>query len=72
MIESLTARIQQSLSVSFKEFSGLGKTQKVDVIIRFLAVLELVKRGIVNVLQEAPFKDFRIESDKVATPRYSN
>ncbi len=72
MIASLTTRIQQSLSVSFKEFSGLGKAQKVDVIISFLAVLELVKRGIVNVLQEEPFKDFRIESDKVATPRYSN
>ena len=41
MITSLTKRVQSSLKMSFKDFSGMGKTEKVNVIISFLAMLEL-------------------------------
>lgn len=71
MIGRLTDRVQRSLKLSFKEFSGLGGTaKKVDVIVSFLAMLELVKQGVVAVAQHAQFGDIAIETDRVGTPRY--
>jgi segregation and condensation protein A len=56
MIDKLTERIKKTLKMSFKDFSGNGKgitrEEKITVIIGFLAVLELVKQGIVEAVQE--------------------
>ncbi len=70
MIDRLASRIQSALSLSFKEFTGMGRGKKADVIIGFLAMLELVKRGSLTVVQQAHFGDIRIESGGVSTPRY--
>jgi segregation and condensation protein A len=74
MISSLTDRIQKSLRMSFKEFSkshaGEGKEHKVTVIVSFLAMLELVKQGIVDVTQEKDFEDIHIETQQIGVPRY--
>ncbi len=70
MIESLTKRIQTNLKMSFKEFSQHGKTEKVNVIVSFLAMLELVKQGIIQVRQDRDFHDIEIESQSVGIPRY--
>jgi segregation and condensation protein A len=74
MITSLTDRIQKNLRMSFKEFSkshgGEGKEQKIHVIVSFLAMLELVKQGIVDVSQEKDFEDIHIETQKIGVPRY--
>ncbi|MFH1472955.1 MAG: segregation/condensation protein A [bacterium] len=59
IIESLAERISKSLKMNFKEAHGLssGKVsnitneQKVSIIIGFLAMLELVKRGIIRATQ---------------------
>jgi segregation and condensation protein A len=71
MIESLATRIARNLRLSFKEFAGLGKTEKTHVIVSFLAVLELVKQGVVSVTQHELFSDIHMESDTVSTPHYS-
>ncbi len=74
MIGSLTVRVQRSLRMSFKEFSkshgGEGKEHKVNVIVSFLAMLELVKQGIVDVSQEKDFEDIHIETQQLGVPRY--
>jgi segregation and condensation protein A len=74
MITSLTDRVQKSLRMSFKEFSkshgGEGKEHKVNVIVSFLAMLELVKQGIVDVTQEKDFEDIHIETQSIGVPRY--
>lgn len=70
MIENLTERITKNLKISFKEFSGIGKAQKIDVIVSFLAVLELVKQGAISVSQYDKFSDITIESDKIEIPKY--
>ncbi|MDQ3014598.1 MAG: segregation/condensation protein A [bacterium] len=70
MMESLTSRIQSSLKMSFKEFSGHGKVEKVNVIVSFLAMLELVKQGAIDVRQETDFDDIHIETQDVGVPRY--
>lgn len=69
-IEDLGKRIQSSLKVSFSEFSKLGKTEKVNVIVSFLAMLELVKQEIISVTQRSHFEDIEMESKDVGLPRY--
>jgi segregation and condensation protein A len=70
MIDSLTKRIQSSLRMSFKEFSGHGKEEKVTVIVSFLAMLELVKQGVIDVKQEQHTDDIEIETQNIGVPRY--
>jgi segregation and condensation protein A len=77
MIDALAARITKSLRMSFKEFSGEGSEKsaergaKLNVIVSFLALLELVKRGAARVEQSAAFDDIVIEADTVEMPRYT-
>lgn len=70
MISRLTERIEQTLQMNFKEFSGhsLGKAktkeEKVVVIISFLAMLELVRQGILSVVQDNNFDDILISKQE--------
>ncbi len=65
MISNLIDRVQTNLKLSFKEFTKINSTdakeQKVYVIISFLAMLELVRTGIVDVIQNNNFHDIQIE-----------
>ncbi len=70
MIENLTKRVTGALRMSFKEFSSGHKGDKVNVIVGFLAMLELVKQGIVHVNQEKHFDDINMETEGIGIPRY--
>jgi segregation and condensation protein A len=78
MIENLTKRITSSIKMSFKDFSGIGgqvnsslnREDKVTVIVSFLAMLELVKQGIIKVKQDNNFHDILMETDVVGIPKY--
>mgnify|MGYP000049346800 FL=1 len=70
VMENLAERITKGLKMSFKEFSGIGKEEKVNVIVSFLAMLELVKQGAISVSQDEKFSDITIESDNVGVPSY--
>ncbi len=71
MIGSLTERIGASLKMSFREFSGgASKGERVNVIVSFLAMLELVKQGVIAVAQENHFDDIHMETESVGVPRY--
>ena len=65
MIGSLTDRIQSSMTMSFKDFTKgefeNEKEQKVYVIVGFLAMLELVREGILDVLQSDQFADMTLK-----------
>lgn len=69
MMDRLTERVQTALSLSFKEFSG-GAKEKVEVIVSFLALLELVKQGVVDAAQHDHFADIKITNTAPATPKY--
>jgi len=71
MIGNLTTRIQSSIKLSFREFAKVGKEERVNVIISFLAMLELVKQGIVNVRQNSEFEDIEIETQQTGVPHYN-
>jgi segregation and condensation protein A len=70
MMDDLHNRVQRALTLSFKEYTG-NKTEKVEVIVSFLALLELVKMGAVEAAQYDPWGDIRITNTTSSTvPRY--
>ena len=71
MIMDLTKRVQSSIKLSFREFAKVGKEERVNVIISFLAMLELVKQGIVSVRQESHFDDIEMETQTTNVPHYN-
>jgi len=79
MINSLTERVKESFRMSFKDFAknhsnlkggGGDKDQKINMIVGFLAMLELVKTGLISVSQSYNFDDINMESQEVGLPRY--
>ena len=70
MMKRLEERVSKQLKISFRNFSGNAR-ERADVIVSFLAVLELVKQGIVMARQESKFADFDIERERVDTPQYT-
>lgn len=71
VITALTERITSNLQMSFDNFLGEGKKEKVQVVVSFLAMLELVKQGMITVRQETQFEDIHMESREIGTPRYN-
>lgn len=69
MMDRLLGRVQKALNMSFSEFAGDTK-EKVEVIVSFLALLELVKQGAVDILQHENFADIRITNTSAEIPRY--
>ena len=63
MIGNLTDRIKNSMKMSFKDFAGKAVTreEKIFVIVGFLAMLELVRNGVLEALQEYDGGDIIIE-----------
>ena len=67
MINKLTDRIQNCLKMNFKDFAGqaVTKEEKIVVIVGFLAMLELMRQGILNAVQEKNFEDIIIEKQEI-------
>jgi len=76
VIESLTKRVQSSLQMSFSQFSDSShkKTEqgkRVHVIVSFLALLELVRQGVVDADQGNRYGDIDIQKSGLP-PRISS
>ncbi len=70
MMDRLAKKVQSALTLSFNEFSK-GTKEKVEVIVSFLALLELVKQGAVAAEQHSVYGDIRIShTDSISVPRY--
>lgn len=67
-IQDLAGRISSAFRMSFKEFTA---GEKREVIVGFLALLELVKQGIIKATQEES-GDIVMEADAVSTPRFGD
>lgn len=79
MMDKLAERVQSAMNLSFKEFARLsaadraaqGSQQKIEVIVSFLALLELVKEGAVAAEQLDQHGDIHItHTAPASTPRY--
>lgn len=71
MIDRLKERITGALRMSFREFSGAHKSERVNVIVGFLAMLELVKNGLITASQDRLHGDIVMETGRVDIPRYN-
>lgn len=70
MMDRLARRVESAMTLSFKDFAMSAK-EKVEVIVSFLALLELVKQGAVAAEQYGEHGDIRIShSAPAAVPRY--
>lgn len=70
MIGNLTTRITSQLRMKFSQFTSEHRGEKVNVIVSFLAMLELVKQGVLHVSQEKDFGDIDMETRDVGVPSY--
>lgn len=71
-LEDVVAGLKKRLSSAFKaRFSELTKQKsKHDVIVYFLATLELVRSGSISVTQERLFEDIVLSAETAEVPRY--
>ena len=69
-IENLAQRVNTCLKMSFHEFAKVGSEKKVNVIVGFLAMLELVKQGVIAVTQDKNFGDIEMETENLGVPKY--
>ena len=70
VIKDLTKRIESSLRLKFSEFIGDKKAEKINIVVSFLGMLELVRQGIIEVNQGEPFTDIDMETKSANLPRY--
>ena len=83
MIERFTERVQTSLKMSFSDFAktqintansgakhSVDRSEKVNIIVSFLAMLELIKQGIIEASQDHFEDDISIETKSIGVPRY--
>jgi segregation and condensation protein A len=69
-IGNLAERISKSMKITFSSYKKLDRAERLETVVSFLAMLELVRRGSVYVIQRANFGDIEIESSEIGTPRY--
>ncbi len=69
MIGQLQKRIENQLQTKFSDLRS-GETEHRNVIVVFLAILELFKQGDVLVKQEGNYSDIELEKQGTDTPRY--
>jgi segregation and condensation protein A len=58
-IEELTKRLQEKINVCFSDMTHPG-CDRVELIVSFLAMLELIKRGMIIAKQESDFGEIQI------------
>ena len=67
MMTRLASRIERALSVTFKDFVGSPEDKR-EIVVGFLAVLELVKRGMLLADQGEHFTDISLSYAGAAKP----
>jgi len=70
MIENLSKRFVQAARTSFGSLTA--GASKEEVVVHFLALLEILKGGSIFASQSGTFGDIMVESDNVGTPRYGD
>lgn len=70
-IHKLAVRVQENIKTSFRSLIS-KRSSKADIVVNFLALLELVKRGALNAVQGKTFGDIELETHEVLTPRYGS
>lgn len=72
MLDDLALRMQTAVSMSFRDFASRTdiedpKERKVYAIVSFLAMLELVRQGLISVVQDNDFDDINLYKETSVT-----
>jgi len=78
-MDKLNQRIQSGIRMKFSDFANSKKAsspeevraEKINIVVNFLAMLELFKRGVLRVTQDAHFAEINLESEQTGVPRYN-
>ncbi len=76
VISDLASRVEQAIRLSFSDFvkdlpdGEVGKKDRVNIVVSFLGMLELVKQGAINIEQKAHFAEIEMENKMVGVPHY--
>lgn len=70
VIDQLRARLQGNMKVRFGDFSNNEPESKKGTIVRFLALLELVKQEVAAAQQQEHFGEIAITAQEIQTPQY--
>lgn len=71
VLSSLMKRVKKHVAYSFREFAKIGEAPKQEVVVRFVALLELVKQGFLEAEQKELAGDIELRHQEVAVPNYS-
>ena len=77
-IERLSSRVQRALRTRFSDIAGYtrggtyNKEERVHIVIHFLAMLELVKTGVVDATQQRHYDDIELENTDIDVPSYTD
>lgn len=69
MMQNLQQRIERQMKLRFSELRRTESERK-NVIVGFLAILELFKQGDVLVVQQGRFDDIHVEKEQTDVPNY--
>lgn len=71
VLEDVIMNLKTRLQTARTRWSELSRgASRGDMIVHFLAILELVRHGSVSVTQDRLFSDIIVESDEAGAPRY--
>jgi segregation and condensation protein A len=71
VLVSLSGRIKKYVSLSFREFAQVGESSRDDVVVHFIALLELVKQGFLEARQVETGGDIQLRHKEITVPNYS-
>jgi len=75
VMNRLMSRVAQGVGLSFNKVRGKNATgtaeQRIGIVITFLAILELIRRGKIAATQSSIFHDIIIEPEIINTPVYA-
>jgi chromatin segregation and condensation protein Rec8/ScpA/Scc1 (kleisin family) len=69
MMSRLHTRIETQMKITFSDLLE-NSTEKTNIVVGFLAILESVKQGTILAEQMNRFDEIEIEQEKTQTPRY--
>jgi len=69
-IRDLTERVNHNIKITFSSYKKLDRAEKINVIISFLAMLELVRRETIYAIQQSDFSQIVVENSELKIPMY--
>ncbi|MEX0933281.1 MAG: segregation/condensation protein A [Candidatus Paceibacterota bacterium] len=71
VLRDLSGRIKKHVALSFREFAHVEGATRSDIVVHFIALLELVKQGFIEAEQRDARGDIELRHKEITVPNYS-